>query len=101
MIAMWPASLREPSMTNARSSSIAPEFDSPRLTTSTSAMMIVAGCPKPENAQVGRRRCRSARREQGDERDDVVAPAPPDQQREYREQKREQDYLIRDHVASR
>ncbi len=27
-----------------------PELDKPRLTTSTSAMITVAGCPKPENA---------------------------------------------------
>ena len=40
----------EPEMTCRAIISIAPEFDRPRLTMSTSAMITVAGCPKPENA---------------------------------------------------
>ena len=41
--AMCAPNLRVLSTTKRASSSIAPEFDRPRLTTSTSAMMIVAG----------------------------------------------------------
>ena len=43
MIAMCAASLRVAETTNCASSSIAPEFDRPRLTISTSAMMMTAG----------------------------------------------------------
>ena len=50
MIVMCVASLRDASTTYLATSSMAPEFDRPRLMMRTSAMMIVAGCPKPENA---------------------------------------------------
>ena len=50
MMPMCAASLRLESMKYLASSSMTPEFDSPRLTTSTSAMITVAGWPKPENA---------------------------------------------------
>ncbi len=50
MIVMCVASLRDASTMYLATSSMAPEFDRPRLMMRTSAMMIVAGCPKPENA---------------------------------------------------
>ena len=47
---MCAPNLRVPEMTYLASSSMAPEFDKPRLIIRTSAMIAVAGCPKPENA---------------------------------------------------
>ncbi len=44
------ASLRDASTTYRASSSMTPEFESPRLMISTSAIITVAGCPKPEKA---------------------------------------------------
>ncbi len=51
MMPMWDASLRPESTKNRASSSMTPELDSPRLTTSTRAMITVAGWPNPENAR--------------------------------------------------
>jgi hypothetical protein len=47
---MWAVTLRDGSTTYRAISSMAPEFESPLLTTSTSAIMMVAGWPKPANA---------------------------------------------------
>ena len=50
MMVICVPSLRDASTTWRATISIAPELESPRLTTRTKAMMTVAGCPKPEKA---------------------------------------------------
>ena len=50
MAAMWVCSDCENRLTCLATSSITPELESPLLTISTSAIMMVAGWPNPENA---------------------------------------------------
>ena len=50
MIEMCAPSFLVPDTTNLARTSIAPEYDRPLLTMSTSAIMTTAGCPNPENA---------------------------------------------------
>ena len=57
---------------------------------STSAMITVAGCPKPANTAASEMGAADVGNDQGAERDDVVSHPPPQEQAEDRDEHREQ-----------